>query len=47
LCSYIGVKDYQSLIGGLLSGIALASLIMILLFSYIYRHAQLNRINLE
>lgn len=47
LGAYLGEKNYESLIGGLLSGIGLASLIIILICRYAYRHSQLNRIHLE
>jgi Na+-driven multidrug efflux pump len=45
--AYIGARDYESMIGGLLSGTGLAALIIISLCRYAYRHSQLNRINLE
>lgn len=45
--AYIGQKDYESLIGGLLFGTGIATLIIILICRYAYRHSQLNRIQLE
>ena len=47
LGAYLGQKNYESLLGGLLSGIFLGALIIVCLCSYAYRHSHLNRIHLE
>jgi Na+-driven multidrug efflux pump len=45
--AYIGQKDYQSLVGGLFGGLSVATIIIVALCMYAYRHSQLNRIHLE
>ncbi len=45
--AYWGQKNYQSLAGGLFSGILLAALILVCICSYAYRHSQLNKIQPE
>jgi hypothetical protein len=47
LCAWLGQKNYDSLLGGLLSGTLLAALIIIFICRYAYRHSVLNKINLE
>jgi len=47
LCTYIGYKNYQSLLGGFFSGVCLATLIIIFICRYAYRHSELNRIHYE
>ena len=47
LGAYLGHKNYQSLVGGLFSGMFIATLIIVCICSYAYRHSQLNRIHLE
>lgn len=45
--AYLGQKNYQSLAGGLCSGIMLAVLILICICNYAYRHSELNQIQLD
>ncbi len=45
--AYIGQTSYQSLFGGLVSGLCVAACILIGICMYAYRHSQLNRIHLE
>ena len=47
LCAYFGQRNYDSLLGGLLSGIGLATLIIVFICRYAYRHSVLNKINIE
>ncbi len=47
LGAYIGARDFESLIGGLLAGVAFSFLMMVAICRYAYRHSQLNRIHLE
>jgi len=45
--AYLGQKNYQSFFGGLLSGIFIATIIIVCICNYAYRHSQLNRIHME
>jgi hypothetical protein len=47
LCAYYGQKVYESLLGGLFSGICLAAFIIVFICRYAYRHSQLNRLYRE
>jgi hypothetical protein len=47
LCTYYGQKTYQSFMGGLFSGLGLATLIIVFICRYAYRHSELNRMNVE
>jgi Na+-driven multidrug efflux pump len=47
LGAYLGQKNYQSLFGGLASGIGIATVIIVCICNYAYRHSQLNRIQIE
>jgi hypothetical protein len=47
LCAYYGQRIYQSLIGGLFSGLFLAALIIAFICRYAYRNSELNRIYRE
>jgi hypothetical protein len=47
LCAYFGQKNYDSLLGGLASGMLLAALIIVFICRYAYRHSVLNKINVE
>ena len=43
-CAYFGEQEYQSLFGGIFFGLCLATLFIVGLCSYAYRHSRLNRI---
>ncbi|MEO7530747.1 MAG: hypothetical protein ABIS69_05025 [Sediminibacterium sp.] len=47
LGAYLGQKNYQSLMGGLFSGVAISTIIIVCICMYAYRHSKLNRIHLE
>jgi hypothetical protein len=47
LCTYYGQKNYQSFFGGLLSGLGLATLIIVFICRYAYTHSTLSRMNTE
>jgi uncharacterized protein (DUF983 family) len=47
LCAWIGQKNYDSFMGGLLSGMMLAALIIVFICRYAYRHSVLNKIHVE
>ncbi|MES2328503.1 MAG: hypothetical protein V4539_02805 [Bacteroidota bacterium] len=47
LGAYLGQKNYQSLLGGLFSGVVISTLIIVSICMYAYRHSKLNRIHLE
>jgi Na+-driven multidrug efflux pump len=47
LGAYLGQRNYESLLGGLLSGCMIAAVIITGICMYAYRHSQLNRIHLE
>jgi len=47
LGTYIGYKNYDSLLGGFFSGACLASVIIFCICRYAYRHSELNRIHYE
>jgi uncharacterized protein (DUF983 family) len=47
LGAYVGQKNYQSLWGGLFSGICISTLIIVCICMYAYRHSKLNRMHLE
>lgn len=47
LCTYAGYNNYKSFFGGLFSGICLATLILVFICWYAYRHSKLNSIYRE
>lgn len=47
LGAYIGQKSYDSLLIGLLLGIAFASILIAAICLYAYTHSELNRIHLD
>ncbi|NCI45498.1 hypothetical protein [Sediminibacterium soli] len=47
VCSYLGYRDYQSLIGGMLVGTAIATLIIVFICWYVYTHSKLSRLHTE
>lgn len=47
LGGYYGQKNYESLLGGLFSGIGLAIVLISFICRYAYTHSQLNRIYRE
>ena len=47
LGAYYGEKNYQSLWGGLFTGLCIAAFIIFCICNYAYRHSELNRVHLE
>lgn len=47
LGAYLGYRDHQSLIGGMLVGVIIAILLIAFICWYAYTHAKLNRLHTE
>lgn len=47
LGAYFGYRDYHSLLGGMLTGTAIAILLIVVICRYAYTHARLNKLHTE